>query len=353
MSDSLTLVTVSGKSRLEFGRSERLLSPALAGRRAIILTDSTLAALYPALLSNYPTLVYPPGESIKTLPRVESICQRLLDDGFDRSAVLVAVGGGTVCDLAGFVASIYMRGIACCFVPTTLLAQLDAAIGGKNAVNLGSVKNALGTIRQAESVLIDNAFNASLPELEIWSGLGELVKYAWIAGGAMLDDVHTFVLAYRSADSQKRKTLVSGQAMTALVRAAVAIKLQIVAEDENDQGRRQVLNLGHTLGHAIELLEELPHGLAVLKGLRFALKFSEHKGFIDADSARRLDTLLTATGQDLTVSAGRRELTALLARDKKKHGADLSFIVVQGPGRVQPCRIAQAELAAFLGDYLS
>jgi len=353
VSDFLILATASGRSELEFGPCGPSLATRLAGRSAVLLTDSTVHSLYPSLFEGRPHIVLPAGESIKTLAVAEDVCRQLLETGLDRSGLLVGIGGGTVSDLAGFVAAIYLRGIACGFVPTTLLAQLDAAIGGKNGVNLGQTKNIIGTIRQPDFVLIDPHFNASLSADNFWSGLGELVKYAIIGGEPLFERVEAYIRQCGASDVPQVASLATAPELTALVKSAVALKADIVAGDEGEHGRRQVLNLGHTLGHALELQEKLPHGLAVLKGLRFALAFSEHKGMLAAATARRLYGLLEATGRELGIRVDKGLLADVLVHDKKKAGSDIHFVCIEGAGRVAPRRLPLAELLGFLEGYTS
>ena len=238
------------------------------------------------------------GESAKSLSEVERICSALASNGFTRDDIIVALGGGVVTDLAGFVASTYHRGVRYVSVPTTLLAQVDAAVGGKTGVNLPEGKNLVGAFWQPHAVLCDTDVLATLPRRELRSGQGELAKYHFL-GGARLEDLP---LAQRVAE-------------------AVRIKAEVVSSDERDSGRRAVLNYGHTLAHAIETAGryDLRHGEAVAVGLVYAAEVAQRMGRIDeprVDEHRRVvaDYGLSALLPDVLEDD---ELLTLFGRDKK------------------------------------
>lgn len=334
MSESLILETAGATSTLCFGSASALLGQLIAGREYIAISDQNVASLYPEYFDAQRSIILMPGEAAKTLQQVEMAYERLYALGCDRSTLLLGVGGGTVSDFTGFVAATYLRGLSCGFVPTTLLAQLDAAVGGKNGINLGTAKNMIGTIRQPEFVIIDSHFLASLPALEFTSGLGELLKYALLEGGTLFEATQEYLQAAagRSA-AGLAEDAVAANRLSALIRAAVAVKVRIVGNDEFERGSRKFLNLGHTLGHAIELLEGIPHGLAVIKGLLFAINFSERYAGLDTVAAARCRQLLTASGQDLQLRADPEKVAGLLLHDKKMGRNKLDFICLSAVGR--------------------
>ncbi|MCM2268372.1 MAG: 3-dehydroquinate synthase [Elusimicrobiales bacterium] len=271
----------------------------------------------------------PPSEKAKTLEEAGRLCSFLFDNGFSRNSLLIAAGGGAATDLAGFAASIYMRGINWISVPTTFLAQIDAGLGGKTAVNLGGAKNIAGTFHQPALAVCDTAFLDSLPHAELRSGAGELVKYAMIGPASL-----------REALLKRLPEAVSGDktALTACVSACAAYKLKLVARDERDEtGLREVLNFGHTAGHALEALAggHMPHGEAVARGIKAALAISRQARCLGAADHERLLAILAM----LRLPPARRvrrdlkRFIALVSRDKKARGAGNRFILLEGPGR--------------------
>ncbi len=272
----------------------------------------------------------PPSEKAKTLAVAGRLCSFLFDKGFSRNSLIIAAGGGAVTDLAGFAASIYMRGINWISVPTTFLAQIDAGLGGKTAVNLGGAKNIAGTFHQPALAVCDTAFLDSLPHAELRSGAGELVKYAMIGPGALRWTVKNHLSKTLSGDRA---------ALTACVSACAAYKLKLVAKDERDEtGPREALNFGHTAGHAFEAMSggRLPHGEAVARGLRFALIASREAGLLGGADFAGLSALVDALRLPPAPPLRRdfRNFLGLVSRDKKARGAGNRFLLIKGPGRL-------------------
>ncbi len=267
------------------------------------------------------------GEAAKTLASVEALCRDFAANGLLRADVVVALGGGVVGDTAGFAAAVYHRGVAVVQVPTTLLAQVDAAIGGKTAVNLPEGKNLVGAFHQPRCVVADTRVLASLPDQELRCGLGEVAKYALMPEGAdvaaILDRVADRVLD-RDAE-----------ALADLVAACVEIKARIVAADPEEQtGLRVTLNYGHTLAHALETVSghALAHGEAVAIGLVFAANLAHGLERVGSDVPERVQALLMRLGLPVTVpseTSARDELLSVMQRDKKAKGG-LTF-VLPGP----------------------
>ena len=288
----------------------------------------------------------PPSEKAKTLEQAGKLCAFLFDKGFSRNSLIIAAGGGAVTDLAGFAASIYMRGINWVSVPTTFLAQIDAGLGGKTAVNLGGAKNIAGTFHQPALAVCDTAFLDSLPHAELRSGGGELVKYAMIGPGALTQVIKRNLSKTLSGDRS---------ALTACVSACAAYKLKLVTKDERDErGVREALNFGHTAGHAFEALSggRLPHGEAVARGIRFALIASLEAGILKRGDFLKLNALVDALRlRPAPVRKDFRHFLSLVSRDKKARGADNRFVLIAGPGRLCPAENLDAPLlkAAFEG----
>lgn len=288
-------------------------------------------ALFPENAAPHSYFWLPPSEKAKTLEQAGKLCSFLFDEGFSRSSVVIAAGGGAVTDLTGFAASIYMRGIRWISVPTTFLAQIDAGLGGKTAVNLGGAKNIAGTFHQPALAVCDTAFLDSLPHAELRSGAGELVKYSMIGPGDL----------YRTVKKNLSGTLAGDKAaLTACVSACAAYKLRLIARDERDErGVREALNFGHTAGHAFEAMASgrLPHGEAVARGIRFALIASLETGILGRAEFKRLDALVdTLRLKAAPVRKDFRRFLSLVSRDKKTRGAGNRFVLIAGPGRLCP-----------------
>jgi shikimate kinase / 3-dehydroquinate synthase len=302
--------------------------------RRICVTDATVAELHAGRLRDLAGMIeIEPGEEHKTLATAERVWRALAEQGVTRADHLVAVGGGVVGDLAGFCAATYQRGIPVVQVPTTLVAQVDSAYGGKTGVDLPEAKNYVGAYHQPAAVIADPTTLATLPPEEHAAGYAEVLKTALIAGGPLWDRVS----AGAPVDD-------------AMIFACARTKLRVVAADERDGGVRQVLNLGHTVGHAIETATgygRLRHGEAVGLGLLAALRLSAQ----DALRSHVLE-LLEAAGLPTTLAGLDTEaVVAATARDKKRTGERVPFVLVHAPGDVRPGQpVDQAALRAAVAE---
>jgi shikimate kinase/3-dehydroquinate synthase len=302
-----------------------------AASRPFCVSDHTVAGLYRPGLTPLGALAgefaIAPGEAQKTLASAEQVWRSLVAAGVRSSDHVIALGGGVVGDLAGFCAATYQRGVPVVGVPTTLVAQVDSAYGGKTGVDLPEAKNYIGAYHQPAGVIVDPATLATLPPAELAAGWVEVLKTALIAGGALWEEV--------SAGEEVDESTILGCARA---------KLSIVAEDERDAGRRQVLNLGHTIGHAIETASgyaRYRHGEAVGLGLLAALQLSE------ADDLRaHVRDLLLARGLPVSLEDSREDVEAIVAaaaRDKKRRGSRVPFVLLQVPGEPMAGREVPAE----------
>ncbi len=272
---------------------------------------------------------------------MERLHREFLGLELDRSSFVTGIGGGVVCDLTGFAASTYMRGIGFGFVPSTLLAQSDAAIGGKNGVNVGGVKNIAGLFRQPEYVLIDLSLLETLPAKERLCGLAEIIKHALIA------DADLFAFLEREVDS-----LLSLE-RPVVVRAleeSVRIKAGFVRADALESGERRKLNFGHTLGHAVEKTAGLPHGEAVSVGMAAAARISAARGMLPAASAERISGLLERTGLPVGLPIAPEKLFEAMRRDKKRQGDVLRLILLSEIGRAEIVEMTFGELEGHVDD---
>lgn len=267
------------------------------------------------------------GERAKTLATVEDLCRRFLSFGLQRDDAVVTLGGGVVGDAAGFAAAVYHRGIACVHLPTTLLAQVDAAVGGKAAVNLPEGKNLVGSFHQPVGVLADLETLATLPDSEYRSGLGEVVKYGLAldpALGDLLADDHDLVLARDEAVLEE------------VVARCVEVKARVVAADEREEtGLRATLNYGHTLAHALETVGgyEISHGEAVAVGVVFAAELARALGRVDGAVVARHREVVQALGlrAEAPPTLSPQAIMDVMARDKKARGS-LVFVLLAAEG---------------------
>lgn len=340
--EKIIINTPGSRSEILVGEKWESVSRFLPEKDVVIITDHNVNRLYGDKFPDMPVFSVEPGEGSKKLEVIEQLADDLLEAGIDRSGFVLAIGGGVVCDVAGFLAAIYMRGIGCGYVSTTLLSQVDASTGGKNGVNLGTVKNMLGTIRQPEFVICDTALLKTLSEEEYLSGLSELIKTAVIGDSVLFELIEKGFNEIMSRDPD----LLAG-----LIAKSVRFKGLVVSEDEKEAGLRRILNFGHTYGHAIELQKGLKHGFAVASGMELATAYSYEKKYIVREEMDRIISLLKRfrlTGEnDLTDD----ELEKLVIHDKKKSGAYIHFIFTHGIGKAEVEKIPVSEVLDFYRRY--
>ncbi|PWT71125.1 MAG: 3-dehydroquinate synthase [Bacteroidetes bacterium] len=290
-------------------------------KRAVIITDENVFNKQKKKFLGWSTIVIKPGEKFKTQATVNEVVERLIHLQADRKTFLVGVGGGVVTDITGYVGSIYMRGIPFGFVPSSLLAMVDAAIGGKNGVDVGPYKNLLGIIRQPEFLLYDVSLLSSLPETEWINGFAEIIKHAAIRDAAMFRELEKNKLStYR-----RNKT-----ALNDLIARNANIKSSIVKKDEWEHGDRRLLNFGHTLGHAIENIYGLPHGHAISIGMVAACHLSE--SMVGFGETERVAALLKKYGLPTELSIDANKVFKLLKLDKKRANQAIHYILVKKLG---------------------
>ncbi len=290
-----------------------------------ILTDDHVHNIYGQAFPGFPVYVMKAGEENKTPGSALAICRWLLEKGAGRDAFLLGVGGGMVCDMAGFVASVYMRGINFGLVASSLLAQVDASVGGKNGVNLDGFKNIIGTFNQPHFVLCDTRMLHSLPEEELRNGLAEAIKHTLIADKHMFNIIRENVPAILGLDEVLLNKLVSH---------SIRVKSGIVSKDETEQGERRKLNLGHTWGHAVEKTDGIPHGQAVSIGLAFAAVLSERKGMLPPRDRKQVVELLQSLGLPVKSGTNPQKIFRALTKDKKRESGHIHFVLMKGIGEV-------------------
>lgn len=278
----------------------------------------------------YDVAFIPDGETSKSLSEAEKLYTRAIEVGLDRKSVVIALGGGVVGDLAGFVAATFMRGINLIQIPTTLLAQVDSSVGGKTAVNHALGKNLIGAFHQPRAVFIDLNFLKTLPEREIKSGLGEVVKYG------VISDANFFAYLEDNADKILQRDL---KTLAHVVKRSCEIKAAVVSADEKESGLRRILNFGHTMAHAVEeqtAYKTYRHGEAVAIGMMAAALISCELGKTSADNVARLERLLRRFGM-LTTCTGldADKLYAVTLRDKKTVGGVVNWVLMRDFGSVE------------------
>src|SRR5262245_977238 len=319
--------------------------------RAVAITSKRVAALHYGALATglarvnvqLDRLLVPDGERAKTLRVASSVYDRLIDLGATRQTVLIGLGGGAGCDLAGFVASTFLRGLPLVQVPTTLLAQVDASVGGKTAVNHPLGKNLIGTFYQPRLVWVDPDVPATLSPGERRAGMAEVIKVAAIW------DADFFKWLEENAPSLLR---LERTALAECVARACGIKAEVVGLDEREAGLRALLNFGHTLGHAVEVVNgyrHVRHGEAVALGMAFAARLSERRGLAPAGTSARLEALLARVGLATEIAdlpGQRAAYLRAVAVDKKGADGALSFVVLREIGRAELLRLTPEEILA-------
>jgi 3-dehydroquinate synthase len=307
------------------------------------LIDSNVFNLYQDYFANETCIIIPSGEESKQLTSTENIYLELLYAGATRKSFIVGVGGGVTLDIAGFVASTYMRGIDFGFVPTTLLAMTDAAIGGKNGVNVEEYKNIIGCFNSPEFVLVDPEYIRTLLDNDVSSGFAEVIKHACIADSELFGMLKSNAEALIKRDmDQVRKILAK----------SIDIKTSIVNEDAKENGIRKILNFGHTLGHAIERILDISHGEAVAIGMVFASKLSQNFDLIDKEYLKEIIELIELFKLPTEIEIDKNMILDIMLRDKKGHDDMVDFILLNGRGSAIVKTLKKSEIEELIGKYL-
>ncbi|HVU54025.1 MAG TPA: 3-dehydroquinate synthase [Puia sp.] len=322
----------------DFSHLEKLVNR----QQAVILTDEHVFQGHQKKFKGWNTIVIQAGEAYKVQATVDSVIEQLIGMGADRKTFLIGVGGGVVTDIAGYVAAVYMRGIPCGFLPSSILAMVDASIGGKNGIDVGLYKNLVGTIRQPEFLLYDYSLLKTLPDEEWVNGFAEIIKHAAIKDAALFRELEKNKLTTYGRDKA---------ALAKLIRRNAVIKSNVVEKDEFEQGDRRMLNFGHTLGHAIENLHQLPHGHAISIGMAAASLISEeYTGFKDTD---RVIEVLKKYGLPTQMSFDGKEVMNVLKMDKKKVKDAMNYVLLNKIGQAVVKVIPIVELEKLLQSIIT
>jgi len=303
-------------------------------KNSVIITDDHVFKAHGPRFKGWNVISLKPGEEFKIQATADAVIETLIGMQADRSTKLVGIGGGVITDLTGYVASVYMRGLDFGFVPSSLLAMVDASIGGKNGIDVGEYKNMVGVIRQPSFLLYDINLLESLP-LEHWSdGFAEIIKHACIL------DAKAFQILQQEDLASLRK---NRELMGSLIRRNALLKTRLVQKDEFEKGDRKLLNFGHTLGHAIETQYELSHGQAVSLGMVYACRLSEQlKGFKETEAVRQV---LQQYGLLVEASFNMDKVLKILRMDKKRVSSNMNYILLEkiGKGVIEPIALRRLE----------
>ncbi len=317
----------------------KLLSDLYSPRKVCIITDNNVSGIYSEAVENslsqsgfYTTkIIFPAGEHSKNLTIYSNILEALADDGYTRSDMILALGGGVVCDIAGFAAATYMRGIKYVSLPTDLQASVDAAVGGKTGLNLKNGKNLVGAFWQPSLVICDYMTFETLPAERMLDGIAEAVKTAVISESGLIDYIKNNNYQY-------------------VLDRCISLKKSLVEADEHDTGLRQLLNFGHTIGHGIEKLTSysVTHGRAVAKGMIAESKAAYRMGLTSTDISGELTDILDSLGFDTTLNYNPAEISRLAMTDKKIKDGMITLIVPDYLGKCTLRKLSLAELEEFI-----
>ena len=333
-------IEVTAGSRVYFGDAEALLKQLLPEKRVIVISDSNLDRTHHSLLAPYQHILIGQGEQAKSLATLEDIYRQLIELGADRSTFILGIGGGIVTDIAGFVASTYMRGVEFGFITTTLLGAVDASVGGKNGVNVGGFKNMVGCFSQPRFVICDAELFGTLPKREFRAGMAEVIK------SAILGDARLFEMLEQTSFEELCK---NNSLLEEVIARCVRIKASVVAEDEREGGRRRILNLGHTLAHAIEKCSsKFSHGEAVAIGLYHFTKSAMRQNIINESDGKRILALIERYGFATDIPIECKELIKAIGGDKKRSGNSLHLILPTAIGAVEDRVVSFEDLKEFI-----
>ncbi len=313
----------------------------IPSNNVVLITDEYVSKYYRSQFPDHPLITIGAGESVKTLGTAAYIYQKLMDMNAQRSTVIVGIGGGIVCDITGFVASTFLRGVTFGFVSTTLLSQVDASVGGKNGVNFKGYKNMVGVFNQPSFVICDLELLKTLPENDLLCGFAEIIKHAAIKDAAMFEYLE---------NNYKKALSLDYNVIERLVYDSVVIKSSVVNRDEKEKGERRKLNFGHTLGHAIEKTTGIPHGQAVSVGMAFAASLSVKKGLLSSGEEQQLLTLLNNLKLPITVAIDKKKVIDAINKDKKREGEGIHFVLLDGIGKAVIEEISISELNSALRE---
>ncbi|MCT4615463.1 MAG: 3-dehydroquinate synthase [Marinifilaceae bacterium] len=329
----------SQNTDIYIGESYKNLINYLPDKKTVLVCDENIYSAYSEFIDSYPHIIIPAGEQIKKWSTVEYIILKFMELGIDRNSFAIAMGGGVVCDILGFAASVYMRGVEFGFVPSSLLAQVDASIGGKNGFNIGVYKNIVGSFNAPKFILVDNELLNTLPELEFNSGMAELIKHGMVYDKSIIEFLQ-----------QNHKEIMNNnrELMIQLLIKTIEVKVDVVNKDPKESSLRKILNFGHSLGHAIEIESNFTHGQAVAVGMVFAANLSRHyKSFPDEDY-EKLISILRLFNLPVNHNVEPQKIIEIISMDKKKDKDIINFILLERIGKAVIKSLKIEELASII-----
>ena len=333
-------IEIVGECAMHIGNAKELLAKLLPNKRIIVISDSNIDRTHREIIAPYERIFVGLGEHAKGFATLEEVYRKLIDMGADRSTFILGIGGGIVTDITGFVATTYMRGVEFGFITTTLLGAVDASIGGKNGVNIGGFKNMVGTFSQPKFVICDVSLLHSLNDREFRAGLAEVIKTA------ILGDKELFELLEQSSFKQLRE---DDALLQEVITRSTKVKASIVAADEHEGGLRRILNLGHTVAHAIEKsTSRLTHGEAVAVGLSYITNSALAQNWISEEEAQRIQAILALYNFNTALPVDRRQIIKAIKGDKKRNGDSIHLIVPTALGAVEDKFVSFGELEKIL-----
>ena len=291
-------------------------------KQVVFITDENVFTAHQKKFRGNHTIVLKAGEAFKVQSTIDSIILQLIEFEADKNTLLVGVGGGVVTDISGFVASIYLRGISFGFVPTSLLAMVDASIGGKNGIDVGIYKNIIGVTKQPTFILYDVSFLSTLPTTQWQNGFAEIIKHACIKNVHLFKHLQNHSITYYQKNKKEIATLIQNNA---------SIKLKIVKADEFETGDRKLLNFGHTLGHAIENMYQLSHGQAIAIGMKYASQISAQ--LLGFKNTELVVSVLEQYGLPTSIAFDKQKVFEVLKMDKKRTNQIINYILLEKIGK--------------------
>jgi 3-dehydroquinate synthase len=337
----LNLVTSNGKSEVFIGGDIPEIISRFDKNKTVVLADENFLRFHAGKFSGFPLVSIGSGEQAKSMDQAVKLYHKLLELEIDRSWSIIGAGGGIATDLSGFVASSFLRGIPFGFVSTTLLGQVDAAIGGKNGVNLEGFKNMVGLIRQPEFVICDIDSLATLPEREFLGGFAEIIKYGAIRDRSFFDYLDNNIEKGIAKDAF---------VLEKMIFESVKNKIEVVQTDENEMGERKTLNFGHTFAHAFEKLYKIPHGEAVALGMVMAAGLSVQMGLLKNEESLKLKSMIARCGLPVQYDFDTEALADTMKKDKKRTGTEISFILLENIGKAVIKKIPVNNIKSILHD---
>ena len=330
-----------GETDILIGQNLELIEIMILDPETKVITDSNVYSCYKEILKGTDPIVVDAGEKSKSFDTFLQVQRKLLDSGIDRSYTLVGFGGGVVTDLTGFIASTYLRGLNFNLIPTSLLGMIDASIGGKTGINLDGYKNIIGSFNQPEKIIIYADLLDTLPQIELLNGFSEAIKIA------LIRDKGLFEFLYKYSEELIK---LNYKYLEELIRRCVELKLEIVNIDAKEKGYRKLLNFGHTIGHAIEKIHEIPHGQAVSIGMMIESELSEQVNLPvkDKDMVKRI---LEEYKLPTEIEFDRESLLEAIYKDKKKTKDNIDLITLNQIGEAELYTMSFFELNLFLKSF--